>query len=371
MRIGVNGLRLSGQRFGIGRYIEYLLRHWSDQLDGDERVVIYVREPFDGAELGLSDRFDVQELSSRFNGVLWEQFVLAPRWRETDVLFCPSYTIPLYYRGRTVVATHSVNEAEPGAHSRWYGLTYGLRNRVCARRANAVIVPSETVRSHVTELYGVRQDRITIVPEGADDSFAPIQDEHVLSETRKRFFGADVPYVLFVGKFSQRRNIPALIQAFGAVKRSNGFPHKLLLYGSNVHNLPLDQIARDAGVEHDVVQLNEQLAEHRDIIPVYSAADLYVFPSLYEGATLTTVEAMACGVPVVTVNRGAVAEIVGDSALTVDEPTPDRLAAAIQRVLGDDELRASLGRKAEERSRMFRLGDTAQGTLEAIRRAAA
>ncbi len=318
MKIGFNGLRLSGQRFGIGRYIEYLLRHWVDQLDPSERVIVYVREPLDGSELSLSDQFEVRHVPSRFDGMLWEQLVLAPRWRETDVLFCPSYTIPLRYGGRTVVATHSVNEAEPGAHSRWYRLTYGRRNRICARRADAVIVPSETVRAQVTDVYGVPSERITIVPEGADDSFTPVDDEQVLRETRRRFFGDDVPYVLFVGKMSERRNIPALIAAFGRVKRSNGVPHKLLLYGANVHDLPLERLAREAGVERDVVQLNEALADHRDILPVYSAADLYVFPSVQEGASLTTVEAMACGLPVVTVDRGAVSEIVADSALKVD-----------------------------------------------------
>jgi glycosyltransferase involved in cell wall biosynthesis len=234
-----------------------------------------------------------------------------------------------------------------------------------------VIVPSEATRADVARLYGIPSDRISIVPEGADDSFAPIEDANVLRATRVRFFGEDVPYVLFVGKFSQRRNIPALIEAFGAVKRSNGLPHKLLLYGANVHDLPLDRIARDAGVERDVVQTNEKLEDHREIIPVYSAADLYVFPSLYEGATLTTVEAMACGLPVVTVDRGAVSEIVGDDALKVDEPTPDKLANAIGEVLRNDALRRDLGRRALERSRSFRLSATAQGTLDVLREVAA
>lgn len=371
MRIGFDGLRLAGQRFGIGRYIEYLFKHWVDQLEPSERVVVYVREPFDPAPLGLSDQFEVRHLPSRLNGVWWEHLVLAKHWRETDVLFCPSYTIPLHYRGRTVVATHSVNEAEPGAHSRWYKLTYGRRNRLCARGANAVIVPSESVRTQVTELYGVPPERITVVAEGADDSFAPVEDEQVLRETRRRFFGEDVPYVLFVGKMSERRNIPALIAAFGLVKQSNGLPHKLLLYGANVHDLPLEQLAREAGVERDVVQLNEALADHRDILPVYSAAELYVFPSLQEGASLTTVEAMACGLPIVTVDRGAISEIVADSALKVDEPSPEKLADAMRAVLTDETLRRRLARQSLDRSRRFRLKETAGGTLEVLRKVAA
>ena len=368
MRIGVDALRLSGQRLGIGRYIEYLFKHWDTMLEPDEQVVVYVREPFDPAPLGLSDAFEVRVLPSRLDGVFWEHFVLAKHWRETDVLFCPSYTIPLHYRGRSVVATHSVNEVQPGAHPWWYHLTYRQRNRLSARRADAVIVPSESARRHVEDLYGVDSARIDIVAEGVDDDFAPLEDESVLRETRRRFFGDERPYILFVGKLSQRRNIPELVTAFAELKRRSAIPHGLLLYGPNVHDLPLDRLVTELGVEDSVVQVNEKLADHQAIVPVYSAADLFVHPSAYEGFSLTTVEAMACGVPVVTVGRGAAAEIVRDTALTVDEPTAEKLALAMGRVLAEPDLRARLRAGALARADELRLSSTARGTLDVIRR---
>ena len=370
MRFGVDALRLSGQRLGIGRYIEYLFKHWNTMLEAEERVVVYVREPFDGARLGLSDAFELRVLPSRLDGVLWEHLVLAKHWRETDVLFCPSYTIPLHYRGRTVVATHSVNEVQPGTHPWWYHLTYRQRNRLSARRSDAVIVPSESARKHVVELYGVEPGKIDIVAEGVDDDFRPLEDQEVLRETRRRFFGDDRPYILFVGKLSQRRSIPELVTAFAEVRKTDGIPHGLLLYGPNVHDLPLDRLVHDLGLNGSVVQINEKLADHQAIIPVYSAADLFVHPSAYEGFSLTTVEAMACGVPVVTVNVGAVAEIVRDTALTVDEPTAANLAVAIRRALSDEELRSRLRSAALARADELRLSATARGTLDVIRRVA-
>ena len=370
MRIGVDALRLSGQRLGIGRYIEYLFKHWNTMLEAEERVVVYVREPFDPAPLGLSDAFEVRLLPSRLDGVFWEHFVLAQHWRETDVLFCPSYTIPLHYRGRSVVATHSVNEVQPGTHPWWYHLTYRQRNRLSARRADAVIVPSESARRHVEDLYGVEPGKIDIVAEGVDDDFRPLEDEEILRRTRERFFGDDRPYILFVGKLSQRRSIPELVTAFAEVRKTDGIPHGLLLYGPNVHDLPLDRLVHDLGLNGSVVQINEKLADHQAIIPVYSAADLFVHPSAYEGFSLTTVEAMACGVPVVTVNVGAVAEIVRDTALTVDEPTAANLAVAIRRALSDEELRSRLRSAALARADELRLSATARGTLDVIRRVA-
>ena len=368
MRFGVNALRLSGQRLGIGRYIEYLLRDWDSMLDADDRVVVYVRDPFDKDELGLSDAFEVRHLPSRHNGVRWEHLVLARHWRETDVLFCPSYTVPLHYRGKMVVATHSVNEAEPGTHPWWYHLTYRQRNRLCARRSDAVIVPSLVTKGHVESLYGVAPRKITIVPEGAPRSFAPVDDEAVLAATRRRYLGDDSPYVLFVGKLSQRRNIPALIEAFARVKHSEGLPHKLLLFGPNVLDLPLDELVSRFGVAEAVVQTDGRIDRHEDILPIYSGAELFVHPTAAEGFSLTIVEAMACGLPVIVVGRGVVAEIVDDAALTVEAPTPELLEAAIRRVLTNEALRADLSVRALERSELFRLDSTARGTLDVMRR---
>ena len=372
MIIGVDGWRLTGQRLGIGRYIEYLLKHWDTMLTDDERVVVYVRDPFDKDRLGLSDSISVEVLPSRTGGVIWEHGPLARRWRDMDVLFGPSYTVPLNFRGRSVVATHSVNEVVPGTHPWWYHVTYRPRNQLCARKADAVIVPSETTRGHVRDLYGVADDRIRIVAEGVDGSFAPVADQSVLTETRKRFFGSDQPYVLFVGKLSQRRSIPELVRAFAAVKQEHAIPHKLLLYGPNVLDLPLEDLTRELGISDSVVQVNEKLANHGDIIPVYSAADLFVHPTAAEGFSLTIVEALACGVPVITVGQGAVRDIVDGAAVTVGSPTVEELTAAIRRVLVEDQpLKASLRVKGPERAQRFQLEDTARGTLDTLRQVAA
>lgn len=370
MIFGVNALRLSGQRLGIGRYIEYLLRYWSAMLKLDERVFVYVRQEVELSDLQLSDRFTIRVVPSRLDGVLWETFVLARHFRETNVLFNPSYTIPIGYRGRTVVATHSVNEAEKGTHPWWYHLTYRQRNKLSARLADAVIVPSVTTRGHVENLYGVPADRITVAREGAPVSFAKVEDKALITKTRRRYLGDDSPYVLFVGKASQRRNIPALIEAFSRVKRADKIPHKLLLFGPNVMGLPLESLAARFGVADSVVQTDGQLAKHADILPIYSGADLFVHPTAAEGASLTIVEAMACALPVITVGRGAVAEYVADGAFTVEAPTPDQLEHAIRRVLTDHALAAALSRKALARSLDLRLDATAQTTLDVMRRVA-
>ncbi len=370
MRLGVNARRLAGQRLGIGRYIEYMAKYWAKMVHPSDNVTIYVQEPLRKGELRLSDAFRIRPLPSRFKGVLWENLVLSLHAKENDVLFGPSYTVPLTNRGRSVVATHSVNEVQPGTHPWSYHLTYSLIYRLSAQKADKVIVPSQTVKRDIQKYYGIAAGKIEIIPEGADDAFQPIEDQEVLRSTRQQYLGADKPYILYVGKLSQRRNIPLLLAAFAAAKKRERIPHSLLLMGPNHLGLPVARMAEELGISDSLVHTNREFADHRELVPLYSAADLYVYPSSYEGFSLTTVEALACGVPVVAANRAALAEIAGGHALMVDDLTVEAFAEAIARVVTDRQLHADLRAKGQQRARSLRWEDTAQRTLDVLRQVA-
>jgi glycosyltransferase involved in cell wall biosynthesis len=288
-----------------------------------------------------------------------------------DVLFCPSYSVPVTYTGKCVVAIHSMNEVESGTHPWWYKLTYSKLYRRSADRADRIIVPSESTRQDLERHYGIGGSKVDIVLQGADESFRPITDEAVKRATRIRFLGADRPYIVFVGKLSTRRNIPALIEAFAIVKRRTRLPHALLLVGPNHVGVPLDELITKHGVHGDVVQTDGRFARHSEVPPVYASADLYVNASSYEGFSMTLVEALSCGTPVVTVNRSALAEIAADAAEFVEDPTPTALADAIERVLTDRELSRSLGERGHRRADAFRWDVTARQTLDVLRRVAA
>jgi glycosyltransferase involved in cell wall biosynthesis len=365
--IGVNGRRLVGQRLGIGRYIEYLLRHWNGMLDDSERVELYVEEPFSTDALGLSDQFSSKVLRPKVHGFVWENVVLPRGARTSDVLFAPSYMLPATYRGKSVVAIHSMNEVWPGTHPWWYRFTYSPVYRMSAERADRVIVPSHSTLVDIQEYYGIPEEKIRVVPEGADDSFRRLDDDDLARETRLRWLGADRPFIVFVGKLSQRRNIPALIEAFADVKRRDGLPHALLLFGPNHLGLPIEEQARELGVADDVIQTDGRIADHSELVAVYNAADAYVSASSYEGFSLTMCEAMACGTPVIAVDRAAQREIIGDAGILVEDATPEALAAGIEGVLTSDATRADLSDRSVERAKLFRWEQTAQLTLDVIR----
>ena len=370
-RIGFNAQRLAGQRLGVGRYIEYMVERWAGLLAADEELTLYLRRSLAAAPTSPHGRLRVQLLESRMSGIPWENLRLRGAARHDDVLFCPAYTAPVGFRGVTVVATHSVTEVEPGLNSWAYRQTYSRLYGVCAREAAAVIVPGEITRRSVIEQYGVAPSRAVIIPQGADESFAPGTPEQVLREVRMRYFGADRPFLLFVGKCSARRNIPGLIEAFAIAKAEHKLPHGLLIFGPNILGLPLVEICRSFGVEGDVVQTDGVVNSHTDLVPIYSAADIFVHPSQFEGWSMTTVEAMACGTPIIASKRGGLAEVTAGNALEVDEPTPEALAHAIGRVLGDSDLRQDLQRRSRARGVQLNWGTICRNTLQVVRNAAA
>jgi glycosyltransferase involved in cell wall biosynthesis len=266
---------------------------------------------------------------------------------------------------------HSVNEVQAGTHPWWYPYTFTSVFRSSARKADRVIVPSQSVKDDIQEAYGIAADKIDIVPQGADDGFRPVEDADVLRRTRVEQLGEDRPYVVFVGKLSQRRNIPMLIEAFAElVRRRPDLPHRLLLFGPNHLDLPLSQLARDLGIEDRVVQTDGRLEHHHDLTRIYSAADAYISASAYEGFSITVVEAMACGAPVIGIDRAAFGEIVDGAGHLIDEPSVEGLAGALERVLPDEAYRAELSARGLERAREFRWEDNARRTLEILREVA-
>lgn len=371
MRFGIIARRLEGQPLGVARYIEYLLRHWSHMLQPDERATLYVRRPPDSGRVPPGP-YDIEVVQPQLSGFTWENLRLGPAARGIDVLFGPSYSIPLTYRGRSVVTIHSVNEIQEGTHPWWYPFTYTQIYRASARRATRIIVPSQSVKEDLQQAYGIEPAKMAIIGQGAEDSFRPLDDEEAQRRTRVEQLGEDVPYVVFVGKLSQRRNIPMLIRAFARfVEKRPDLKHKLLLFGPNHLNLPLDELVRELGLQDRVVQTDGKLERHDDLVKIYNAADAYVSASEYEGFSITVVEAMACGTPVIGINRAAFGEIVGGAGHLIDAPTVEGLATALERVLTDERLRKDLSRRGVARAQDYRWVDIARATLDVIREVAA
>ena len=374
LRIAFNGQRLAGQRLGVGRYIEYLLRYWRGMLSPSEEVTVFLRKPLSEVSrryLDLPPSMPTRVLPPDISGMPWENLSL--RWPASrhDVLFCPAYTAPIGYRGKLVVATHSVNDVQPGAHTWWYKYRHAALHQHSATIADAVVVASQSAKDDIARVWGIPEEKMFVVLQGADDVFRPMDDAPTLSEVRRGFFGGDRPFLLFVGKSSTRRNIPLLLRAFAQVKREHHIPHGVLLFGPNPDKLALGALCAELGIADDVVQTDGKIDDHSDLVPIYNAADVFIHPSEYEGWSMTTVEAMACGTAVIAANRGGLGEVANGHALMLEAPSLESLADAIWRVLSDETLRRDLQQRAFARGSTLRWQSTTQQTLDVIRAVAA
>lgn len=370
MHIGVSAWRLYGQRLGIGRYIEYLLKYWRAELEPSDRVSIFTHAPFEPASLGLTPAFASRRVRPKMTNALWENLLLPWVARDVDVLFGPSYTLPLTSAGASVVVLHSLDEAQEGVHSLWHQMTYSQKYRLSAKRADKVIVNAHSSKHRVQEHYGIPDDKIEVIWLGADAAFQPIDDENVLRETRVRYFGVDRPYVLFAGGMSKRRNVPMLLEAFSILRKRYDIPHGLLFVGPNRGKIPFAKLVQEHEIADRVVQTDGVFAHHHELVPIYNAADLYVLPSSSEGFSLTLAEAMSCGIPVVTVNVAALGEVAHGYGLTIEKPDVDALAGAMYKVLSEPETSRLLRAQSLERAQLLRWNVTAQRTLDVLRQVA-
>lgn len=366
MRIGVSGWRLSGQALGVSRYTEYLLKNWQGMLGPADDLTLFVSAPLSDARTAAFGRATVKEIRPRLTNALWENLLLPRHATGIDVMFGPSYTLPLTYSGRSVVAIHSADEAGKRVPD-WRRVTFELKYKLSARKADRVIVNANTVKQGVVESYGIPASKVDVVWLAADGAFRPLDDPDLMRATRIKFLGADRPYIVFVGGLSARRNVPMLLRAFSILKSTDKIPHALLLVGPNRGNVPLEQLVSELRIGDSVVQTDGRFADHRELVAVYNAADVYVNPSSSDGFSLTLIEAMSCGTPVITINGSALGEVAHGHAVTLETPELDALTHALRQVLGNPDFRRSVGRRCLERSRDFSWDKTARQTLDVLR----
>lgn len=365
----VDALRLLGPRTAMGRYIEQLARHWSRSRGPFDCVELLSPAPaaLDGLGTGTPVALRVVRPGRPF--LLWEQVVLARAARRVAMLFCPSYVAPLLHGGPLVVANHGIYEALPGEFSRWHRLRTIPLFRSSARKAGRVIANSRATRADLVAHFGIPESRIDVVYPAADERFHAARDPDVVRRAVVAALGEAVPYILFVGKLSRRRNVPSLVEAFARARREAGIPHRLLIIGPCAGGPSVEKVAQRYGV--DGVVRHVPHLDQDALAALYAGADLFVLPTVYEGLSWTMLEAMASGAPVLTVPHPTLQEVGGGAVHVAPSAAPQELAGALASVLTDATLRDALAASGRREATRFSWARAASETLEILDRAAA
>ena len=231
------------------------------------------------------------------------------------------------------------------------------------RQCAVVLCVSEHCKTTVAERFGIGEDRLFVAHHGVSPIYHRIDRTQAIAHVRDRF-GIDSPFLLYVGKYEKRKNLPLLIAAYDQFRRQVDDPPLLVLAGKRAWLA--DEISAEIArrqLETHVVELD--YVATNDLPYLHNAAEMLVFPSLWEGFGLPIIEAMACGLPVVTSNVTCLPEVAGDAAMMVDPGNAEKVAAAIYEVHTDDSLRTTLIRKGLERASQFTWRKCAESSLEA------
>jgi glycosyltransferase involved in cell wall biosynthesis len=350
--LGVNGIRLVVARSGVARCIEALLR-WLGELDHPFREIrVYTPVPLP-ADIRLPANARSVVLPSALPHALWEQVTLPLAHGRAGLLLCPSYVIPLAARCPTFLIHHGSYEGYPQAFGWWQLNKARAIYTLSAWRATGVSTVSEFSRRDMARFYGLRPERIHVVPEGVDTArFRPIGDARRLAAWRTGLFGADAPYIAYVGKPTERRNLSPLIRAFAQLKATHALPHKLLIAGADLPGTsPFRRVIAELGLEADVVVRG--YVTHDEMPLVYNAADLFIYPSSYEGFGMPVLEAMACGAPVIALDNTAFPEFAGGVAHLLPDARVETLVQGMWSVLNDPARRGRMAADGPKRAAAY------------------
>jgi len=352
--LGVNGIRLIGQRSGVARAIEAVLNSLGEMEHPFDDIRVYSPRPID-PEVHLPPNATNVVLPSPLPMGLWEQITLIRAHGSRDVLFCPSYTLPLFAKCPTLLAHHGSYEGYKDAakvFSAWDRLKARIMYDLSAHRATLVSTVSEYSRQDMARFYRMDATRISVIPEGVDTRrFKPTSNPRACSIWKRKILGDDRPFILYVGKPTRRRNLPNLLKAFALLKNKEGLPHRLLMIGSSLPGVSFNDEVRELGIEADVVDL--PYAEHDEIVFAYNACEMLVYPSSYEGFGMPVLEAMACGAPVIALNNTAFPEFAGGVALLLPDAEPSTLADGILKIIQDSSTRNEMAQAGPKRAAAY------------------
>lgn len=362
MRIGIVARNLARQGSGVRRYILSLIQALVTIDQKNKYVIYYDQESYLGTNPDAIER--ALKMPTR---LLWDYVALplAVRRDGIDVLLCTRNVIPLFVNCKSVVTVHDLTHLMyPRYYNLMNSLYMNLGIRWSMRKSNAIIAVSKNTKADLVSKLGANTAKIHCVYEAMDENYHLIEDRTRLEVVRDKY-NLPPEFILSVAGLQPRKNLPNLIKAFCLAKERPEVTHKLVMIGAPLwqHSAIFDEI-RASPVISEIVWL--KFVPEEDLPAIYNLANLFVYPSLYEGFGLPLLEAMACGCPVVCSNSSSLPEVAGDAAILIDPTSAEQLADGIYRVLVDDNLRQDLTKKGLKRSSQFSWEKAARETLEVL-----
>lgn len=360
MRFSVDAHAIGQHLTGNETYIRNLLNCFA-ALDREADFVTYISR---------ADAFD--DVPERFHKrhVAINPFVrlgidLPRRLRQDRPnLLHVQYTAPVFCPVPVIVSVHDVSFLEhPEYFTPFRALQLKLTVHRTVKSAARVLTPSEFSKRRILEAYGMAEEKVVVLPNGVCSSFRPISRE-VAQRFAQSSLGLSVPFVLTVGDLQPRKNHATLIRAFERLVREYPqLPHHLVVVGKETWHAAAVRAAAKKSSVADRIHFTGFVTDD-DLLKLYGACDMFIYPSFYEGFGLPILEAMACGRAVACSNTSAMPEVADSAALLFDPHSVDDILFSMRDLLLNPELRSRMERLGAQRAPMFSWEKTAAQTLE-------
>jgi glycosyltransferase involved in cell wall biosynthesis len=363
MNIGIISERLNRPLTGVGIYTQHLIKEISLIYPKDKIYLIDYRdyEMFKNLNKIIIVPWIKYLPQKSYFWHLYLQFKLRKNNLDLDLIHSPeNATLFVKLKNqKKIVTVHDIRQHVFPKFNKATTLSYLFLPRTL-KTTDKIITVSNSTKKDLIHYFNVPEEKIKVILLAADEKFQPLNDEETKEVKQK--YHLNFPFILYLGGLAAHKNISTLIKAFYTLKKKK-FQHKLVITGKKrwKYNEIFETIDK-LNLQKDVIFTG--YVPDEDLPALYNAADLFVYPSLYEGFGLPPLEAMVCGTPVITSNTSSLPEVVGDAGIMVDPYDVDGLADAMYDVLTNDGLREEMIKKGLERTKRFSWEKCARETLK-------
>lgn len=360
MLIGIDASKANKKiKTGIEYYSLQLILHLA-KIDRENQYLLYSPDELTGELVKLPKNFKSKIIPFwRF----WSQIRLSLETTKNppDVLFVPAHTIPIIHPKKTVITVHDLGfEHFPKLYPLHDRLYHKISMRTSTKAANEIISVSNYTKQDLLNRYPyLKRKEITVIHHGFDSGdFKPVDKET-----------NHVPYIFYIGRLQEKKNLVNLVKAYKLLRKDPKIKHRLILAGKP-----------DFGFEKIEAEINKLPAEisadikilgyvdHQKSIELMQQADIFAFPSFFEGFGMPILEAMACGVPVAASNVTSIPEVVGKAGMLFNPHQPREIASALNKLILDRELYKKYRQLGLKRVKDFTWEKCARETLTVIER---
>lgn len=360
MKIAIDASKMEIQtKTGIESYATAVILELLKQIDNSHQVLLYTQSPLPQEILHLHPGAEERHLPYHWGWTLWT-LSRAMRRDSPDVFYSPVGVLPLIHPQKSYVVIHGLEfEVFPQAYSLFRFWHLAIITWLTSKRARHIITPSASTKQDLIFEYNVVPDTVSVISSGLLPSL--YENGHVSSYIQNL---ASEKYLFWIGSKELRKNVEMVIEVFNRIKAD--YPeYKLILAGLEGFGYQsIKRMIGDSPYREDIIEVGFVSNAERNVL--YQGADLFLFPSWYEGFGFPVLEAMQAGIPVVSSNQSSLPEIIGNAGVLCDPDNPDMWEQKVRKLLTDSEKYQDLVEKGPEQASKFSLEDMVSQTLEIL-----